>query len=105
MPNLGTPELLIIAFVVILLFGSKKLPDAARSVGRSLRIFKAETRGLSQDDENPTVTAPPQAQPTPAPAPRPIEPAQAVAAPQQATAGAPSVNGHSAAAGDSSLQR
>ncbi|WP_239395890.1 twin-arginine translocase TatA/TatE family subunit, partial [Frankia sp. CiP3] len=75
----------------------------ARSVGRSLRIFKAETKGLSQDDENPTVTAPPQAQP--APAPRPIEPAPAVAAAQQATAGAPSVNGHSVTAGDSGLQR
>ena len=32
--------------VLILLFGAKRLPDAARSLGRSLRIIKAETRGL-----------------------------------------------------------
>lgn len=53
MPDLGVPELLIIAFIVILLFGTKKLPDAARSVGRSLRIFKAETKGLRDDADTP----------------------------------------------------
>ena len=53
MPDLGVPELLIIAFIVILLFGSKKLPDAARSVGRSLRIFKAETKGLRDEADTP----------------------------------------------------
>ena len=36
--------------VLILLFGAKRLPDAARSLGRSLRIIKAETRGLADDD-------------------------------------------------------
>lgn len=51
MPNLGAPELLIIVLIVILLFGAKKLPDLARSTGRSLRIFKAETKGLMNDDE------------------------------------------------------
>jgi sec-independent protein translocase protein TatA len=50
MGDLGVWEILIIAFVVVLLFGSKKLPDAARSFGRSLRIFKAETKGLREDD-------------------------------------------------------
>jgi sec-independent protein translocase protein TatA len=50
MGDLGVWEILIIAFVVVLLFGSKKLPDAARSFGRSLRIFKAETKGLRDDD-------------------------------------------------------
>ncbi len=49
MPDLGVGELLIIAFIVVLLFGSAKLPDAARSLGRSLRIFKAETKGLRED--------------------------------------------------------
>lgn len=44
--NLKGPELLILVLVVVLLFGAKRLPDAARSVGRSLRIFKAETKGL-----------------------------------------------------------
>lgn len=42
---------LIIAVVVIVLFGYKKLPDAARSVGRSLRIFKTEIKGMADDDK------------------------------------------------------
>ena len=47
--NLGTPELLLILAVVILLFGAAKLPELARGSGRALRIFKAETKGLSED--------------------------------------------------------
>lgn len=57
MPNLGAPEILVIAIVVLILFGSKKMPDAARSLGRSLRIFKSETRGLHEDEQK-GVTAP-----------------------------------------------
>ena len=49
--GLGTPELLIILAVVILLFGASKLPELARGSGRALRIFKAETKGLGDDDE------------------------------------------------------
>ncbi|MQA63896.1 MAG: twin-arginine translocase TatA/TatE family subunit [Actinophytocola sp.] len=41
----------ILIVVLVLLFGAKKLPDAARSVGRSLKILKAETKGLREDDE------------------------------------------------------
>jgi sec-independent protein translocase protein TatA len=40
----------VLVIVLILLFGAKRLPDAARSLGRSLRIIKAETRGLAADD-------------------------------------------------------
>lgn len=40
---------LIVAAVVVLLFGSRKLPDAARSMGRSLRIFRSEMRELNDD--------------------------------------------------------
>ena len=40
----------ILVVVLILLFGAKRLPDAARSLGRSMRILKAETRGLHEDD-------------------------------------------------------
>jgi sec-independent protein translocase protein TatA len=43
-------ELFAILAVLVLLFGSKKLPDAARSLGRSMRIFKAETKGLRSDE-------------------------------------------------------
>ncbi|MCW2777646.1 MAG: twin-arginine translocation protein TatA/E family subunit [Frankiales bacterium] len=46
----GTPELLIIAVVIILLFGAKRLPEMARSLGRSARILKAETKGLHDDE-------------------------------------------------------
>jgi sec-independent protein translocase protein TatA len=36
--------------VVMVLFGAKRMPEASRSLGRSLRIFKAETQGLRDDD-------------------------------------------------------
>jgi len=42
----------IILAVFILLFGAKKLPDAARGVGRSLRILKSEVSAMHDDDEN-----------------------------------------------------
>ena len=57
----------IIALVVLVLFGYKKLPEMSRSVGRSLRIFKTEIKGMGQDDAardsaetvTPAVTPPP----------------------------------------------
>jgi len=49
--GLGTPELLLILAVIILLFGAAKLPELARGSGRALRIFKAETKGLMDDDD------------------------------------------------------
>ncbi len=48
--GIGAPELIIVLVVVLVVFGSKRLPDSARSLGRSLRIFKAETKGLRADD-------------------------------------------------------
>jgi len=50
MPNLKGWEWLIIVALILLLFGAKRLPDAARGLGRSLRIFKAETKGLADKD-------------------------------------------------------
>ncbi len=44
-------EIIILAVIVFLLFGAKRLPDTARSLGKSLRIFKAETTELRRDDE------------------------------------------------------
>lgn len=49
MPNLKGWEWLIIIALILILFGAKRLPDAARGLGRSLRIFKAETKGLVDD--------------------------------------------------------
>lgn len=45
-------EWLIIAAIVLLLFGAKRMPDAARGLGRSLRIFKAETKNLTDSDHD-----------------------------------------------------
>jgi sec-independent protein translocase protein TatA len=49
-PSLGAPELVLILLVVLLLFGAKKLPDTARGLGRSLRIFKSELKAANDDD-------------------------------------------------------
>ncbi|WP_163506213.1 Sec-independent protein translocase subunit TatA [Fodinicola acaciae] len=42
-------HIIVLVVVLILLFGAKKLPDAARGLGRSLRIFKAETKALTDE--------------------------------------------------------
>lgn len=49
---------LIVGIVVVLLFGSKRLPDAARALGRSMRILKSETQGLRDDTAPAPDTAP-----------------------------------------------
>ncbi|GLB83813.1 Sec-independent protein translocase protein TatA [Mycobacterium kiyosense] len=41
----------ILAVVVIVLFGAKRLPDAARSLGKSLRIFKSEVREMQSENK------------------------------------------------------
>ena len=75
----------ILAVVVILLFGAKKLPDAARSLGKSMRIFKSELREMqSENKAEPsaldTISAPSAANPTPVQSQRVDAPA---AAPEQ----------------------
>jgi sec-independent protein translocase protein TatA len=65
-------HLLILAAVVLVLFGAKRLPDSARSLGKAMRIFKTETSGLREGDkkdEDQPAAATPQPQPLPAPAP------------------------------------
>lgn len=49
--GLGPTEIILIIVVILLLFGARKLPELARGSGRALRIFKAETRGLMDDDD------------------------------------------------------
>jgi sec-independent protein translocase protein TatA len=46
-------KILIVALVIIVLFGSKKLPSAARSLGQSMRILKKEVQGLHDDEPEP----------------------------------------------------
>lgn len=42
---------LLLILVVVLLFGAKRLPDSARALGRSLRIFKSEVKELNNDEK------------------------------------------------------
>ena len=50
MNSLKPWHLLVLAIVFLVLFGSKRLPDSARSLGRSLRIFKSEVQEMNRDD-------------------------------------------------------
>jgi sec-independent protein translocase protein TatA len=51
MPNLGAPELIIIALVILLLFGATRLPKLGRSMGQSIKGFKDGLNDASEDDE------------------------------------------------------
>ncbi len=55
---------LIVIAVFVLLFGAKKLPDAARSLGKSMRIFKSEIKEMQADGKD-DETAKPASPPTP----------------------------------------
>jgi sec-independent protein translocase protein TatA len=80
-------ELVIILAVLLLLFGAKKLPDMARSVGQSARVFKGEMKGMKADDEA-RAAATPDASASKAPpelpaGPPPAEPTRAADRPAQ----------------------
>ena len=67
-PLIGMPagaEWLVILAIVVLVFGAAKLPELARGTGQALRIFKTETKGLRDDDEEtPDAAAPTELPPT-----------------------------------------
>ena len=68
---------LIVIAVFVLLFGAKKLPDAARSLGKSMRIFKSEIKEMQSDSKPEAPPATPIASEradTPAPAPQADQP-------------------------------
>lgn len=67
--NLRGSEWLILILIVVLLFGARRLPDAARGLGRSLRIFKAETKGLTESEPEASVESKPAESETPTVAP------------------------------------
>lgn len=72
MPSLGGWELVILVGILVLLFGAKKLPDMARSIGQSARVFKGEMKGMKDDGKDADKNAPadpPAAQAPPAPLP------------------------------------
>ncbi|HEU5108720.1 MAG TPA: Sec-independent protein translocase subunit TatA [Micromonosporaceae bacterium] len=69
MGSLRPWHIAVLVVVLVLLFGAKRLPDAARSLGRSLRIIKAETKGLVDDDKNQNLAEKADAQATRQPLP------------------------------------
>lgn len=50
--NIGTPELILILFVALLLFGGEKLPQMARTLGRGIRDFKDASEGVKREIQN-----------------------------------------------------
>ncbi|MEV0634272.1 Sec-independent protein translocase subunit TatA [Streptomyces sp. NPDC050619] len=52
-------HLLIVAIVLIVLFGSKRLPDAARGLGKSMRILKSEAKAMKDENASATPAEPP----------------------------------------------
>jgi sec-independent protein translocase protein TatA len=91
--SMDNPEIWIALIIVgFLVFGAKRMPDAARGLGRSLRIFTAETKGMLTDDEQKAAPAQPLQIPTAAPVYAPaVDQVAPVYAPpaQQAPAPAP----------------
>ncbi|MFI7414085.1 Sec-independent protein translocase subunit TatA [Streptomyces sp. NPDC049627] len=59
MGRLGPTEIILILVVIILLFGAKKLPDMARSLGKSARILKSEAKAMKEDDKSAAPADPP----------------------------------------------
>jgi len=64
--NLSAWHVLIVLLVVVLLFGAKRLPDLAKSVGQSMKIFKHEVKDLRDDDAPAAATTTPTAPVAPA---------------------------------------
>ena len=52
MPNLGAPEIILVLVIILLLFGSKKLPDLARSIGESVKELRGGMADGSKDVDN-----------------------------------------------------
>ncbi|MFE9451309.1 Sec-independent protein translocase subunit TatA [Streptomyces sp. NPDC006739] len=57
--RLGAPEIILILIVVFLLFGAKKLPDMARSLGKSARILKSEAKAMKEEGNSSAPAAQP----------------------------------------------
>ncbi|MFF2503542.1 Sec-independent protein translocase subunit TatA [Streptomyces sp. NPDC058067] len=64
-------HLLILVTVVVLIFGSKKLPDTARALGKSMRILKSETEAMKGDVASSETRPEPEPEPAPGPGPGP----------------------------------
>ncbi|AWW40471.1 MULTISPECIES: Sec-independent protein translocase subunit TatA [Streptomyces] len=71
--RLGPTEIILILVVIILLFGAKKLPDMARSLGKSARILKSEAKAMKEDGKSSAPADPPKADDDQQPAQRIIQ--------------------------------
>jgi sec-independent protein translocase protein TatA len=71
--RLGAPEIILILIVVVLLFGAKKLPDMARSLGKSARILKSEAKAMKEEGNSTATPAGPPNNGEQPPAPRTIQ--------------------------------
>lgn len=86
--NLKPLEILLIIAVIVLLFGAKKLPEMARSLGKSARILKSEAKAMKKDGEaeDAAAAAAPAADQAPA---QPVAPRTIQAAPGDVTSARP----------------
>ena len=78
--GIGGPELMLIMFIILLLFGANKLPELARGLGKSVREFKKATSGIEDEvrramEEPPTTAPKPAANVQPATTEKPAAPA------------------------------
>ena len=86
--NISAVHVVIVLLLVVLLFGAKRLPDLAKSVGQSLKIFKKEMKELTDDDDAPKaaptvqVVTPEQGAATP-----PVSPVDVAATPPRTPSG------------------
>jgi sec-independent protein translocase protein TatA len=78
----SAPHIIILLVVVLILFGSTRLPGAAEALGKSMRIFKSEAKKM-HDDEPAKTTQVSAVQPPAAPQPLPAQPAAQDATQQQ----------------------
>jgi sec-independent protein translocase protein TatA len=87
--DVGGPEILVIMTIMLLLFGTERLPELARSMGKTIREFKKMTSGLEDELKRALDTPPPRNPPIKAtfpPAPPKSAPAPDSSAPQAASA-------------------
>jgi sec-independent protein translocase protein TatA len=71
-------HIIILLIVFMVLFGAKRLPGAAQSLGQAMKVFKSETKGLSHDSTDPPAAAAAPLASTPVPAPQPAQTQQQI---------------------------
>lgn len=88
--NMKPLEIILIIAVILLLFGAKKLPEMARSLGKSARILKSEAKAMKKDDETATTSEATQDQA----AQQPVAPRTIQAAPGDVSSSRPVTDSH-----------